>query len=247
MTKEMAGLRPDYIYLPLNLLVKASDKLSPFLEMGVVPVAVLPRIIKDVDVNKVQETLLRAKDLGIKETLCGNLGAVSIARKMDFTVRGDYGLNVFNSWTESYLKKIGLSSVTLSFELRLAQIRSLVDCINSEIIAYGRLPLMVTDQQIIKEHSSGNERRRQEYLHDHYGAIFPVIRTDFHQNEILNSKKLFLADKIEELYMCKLWALRLLFTTESSKECFDIANSYMGYTKYKPNELTRGLYYRGVT
>lgn len=146
MTKEMAGLRPDYIYLPLNLLVKASDKLSPFLEMGVVPVAVLPRIIKDVDVNKVQETLLRAKDLGIKETLCGNLGAVSIARKMDFTVRGDYGLNVFNSWTESYLKKIGLSSVTLSFELRLAQIRSLVDCINSEIIAYGRLPLMVTDQ-----------------------------------------------------------------------------------------------------
>ena len=39
---------------------------------------------------------------------------------------------------------------------------------------------------------------------------------------------------------------RLLFTTETPHECVEVAKSYLGLTDYRPNGLTRGLYYRGV-
>lgn len=247
ITKELAGLRPDYIYIPLDLLLECSKKLIPFLEMGSIPVVVLPRIIKDNDRINIEEKLKSVAKLGIKEVLCGNLGTISLAQKAGFFVRGDFGLNVYNSWSKDYLNKLGLISATLSFELRLSQICSMASCIDSEIIAYGRLPLMLTEQCILKDISNRCTCPEPSYLHDRFGASFPVIRTGSCQNEILNSKKLFLADKNNDLNKCNLWAIRLVFTTESSKECLDVASSYYGYSDYKPNELTRGLYYRGVT
>ena len=38
----------------------------------------------------------------------------------------------------------------------------------------------------------------------------------------------------------------MLFTTESPRECVEVAKSYAGLSDYRPNGLTRGLYYRGV-
>ena len=35
-------------------------------------------------------------------------------------------------------------------------------------------------------------------------------------------------------------------TTESARECVEVAKSYLGLNDYQPNMLTRGLYYRGV-
>ena len=43
-----------------------------------------------------------------------------------------------------------------------------------------------------------------------------------------------------------LWAGRLLFTTESARECVMVTKAYQGQSDYRPNGLTRGLYYRGV-
>ena len=37
-----------------------------------------------------------------------------------------------------------------------------------------------------------------------------------------------------------------MFTTESARECVEVAKSYLGLNDYQPNMLTRGLYYRGV-
>ena len=39
----------------------------------------------------------------------------------------------------------------------------------------------------------------------------------------------------------------LLYTsTETPHECVAVMQSYQGLTDYRPNGLTRGLYYRGV-
>ena len=38
----------------------------------------------------------------------------------------------------------------------------------------------------------------------------------------------------------------MLFSTESARECAEVAKCYMGLSDYRPNVLTRGLYYRGV-
>jgi hypothetical protein len=37
-----------------------------------------------------------------------------------------------------------------------------------------------------------------------------------------------------------------MFTTESAFECVQVAKSFLGQKDYKPNGLTRGLYFRGV-
>ena len=38
----------------------------------------------------------------------------------------------------------------------------------------------------------------------------------------------------------------MMFTTESARECVEVTRGHMGLSSYKPNVLTRGLYYRGV-
>ena len=38
----------------------------------------------------------------------------------------------------------------------------------------------------------------------------------------------------------------MMFTTEGMREGVEVAKGYMGLSDYKPNVLTRGLYYRGV-
>ena len=78
------------------------------------------------------------------------------------------------------------------------------------------------------------------------GSVFPVVREFGCRNVIYNAHKLFLADKPEDIAACRLWAGRLLFTTESPRECVEVAKSYLGQNEYRPNGLTRGLYYRGV-
>ena len=51
---------------------------------------------------------------------------------------------------------------------------------------------------------------------------------------------------LEDIMGCGLWAGRLMFTTESPRECVMVTKAYQGQSDYRPNGLTRGLYYRGV-
>ena len=67
-----------------------------------------------------------------------------------------------------------------------------------------------------------------------------------HRNQIFNAHKLYLADKHEDYETAGLWGVRLMFTTETPHECVAVTQSYLGLTDYRPNGLTRGLYYRGV-
>lgn len=65
-------------------------------------------------------------------------------------------------------------------------------------------------------------------------------------NTVWASRKLWLGDLTQEWANSGLWAARLVFSTESPRECLEVANSYLLGTGYRPNGMTRGLYYRGV-
>ena len=65
------------------------------------------------------------------------------------------------------------------------------------------------------------------------------------RSEILNSRKLFLADK-PEWKKAGLTYARLVFTTENPWECVQALERYQGEGQWSPAEFTRGLYYRGV-
>ena len=246
LSPELAALKPNYIYVPLVLMEEHFDKLAPFVENGAVPVAVLPRVITDNDVKGVYDALVRLFDRGVNEALVGNLGHAMLARKAGMKLRGDFGLNVFNSLTLETVAQAGFISATASFEMRLAQIKDLAKTVNTEIICYGRLPLMVSDQCVIR-HSAGRcACQTPGELSDRMGSVFPVVREYGCRNVIYNAHKLYLADKKQDMYSAGLWGLRMLFTTESARECVEVAKGYLGLSDYKPNVLTRGLYYRGV-
>ena len=246
LSPELAALKPNYIYVPLVLMEEHFDKLAPFVENGTVPVAVLPRVITDNDVKGVYDALVRLFDRGVNEALVGNLGHAMLARKAGMKLRGDFGLNVFNSLTLETVAQAGFISATASFEMRLAQIKDLAKTVNTEIICYGRLPLMVSDQCVIR-HSAGRcACQTPGELSDRMGSVFPVVREYGCRNVIYNAHKLYLADKKQDMYSAGLWGLRMLFTTESARECVEVAKGYLGLSDYKPNVLTRGLYYRGV-
>lgn len=246
LTPELAALKPDYIYFPAMELAENFDPLRPFIDNGARPVAVMPRVITDDQSREVYAALEKLFDYGVNEALTGNLGHVFIARQAGMKVRGDFGLNAFNSYTLRVLQDAGFISATASFELRLAQIKAMAKPIDTELIIYGRLPLMVSDQCIIRQSAGRCNCQTPGQLSDRMGSVFPVVKEFGCRNVIYNAHKLYLADKRDDLYALGLWGLRMLFTTESPRECVEVAKGYLGLTDYKPNVLTRGLYYRGV-
>ena len=246
LSPELAAQKPAYLYVPMFELLEHFDAVKPFTDNGTGIVAVLPRVITDTEYETVSDALLSLRRLGVTEALVGNIGHIKAARKAGMQLRADFGMNVFNSYSMDMMRRMHFLSATASFELRMAQIHDLAKCVDTELIVYGRLPLMVSDQCIISRSEGKCNCRNPAELYDRMGSVFPVVREFEHRNVIYNSKKLHMADKRDEIKAAGLWGIRLMFTTEGARECVEIAKCYAGTGSYVPNDFTRGLYYRGV-
>ena len=148
-----------------------------------------------------------------------------------------------------FLRSMELESTTLSFEMTLPQIRDISKAVDSELLAYGRLPLMVTEHSLP---SNKNEKGAvnaggQNKLVDKTGSEFPLMNDgNSSRTVILNGKKLNWLDRQKDLQKLGLWAVRLYFTTESSREVDRVISDYLDPQPFDPGACTRGLYLRGV-
>ena len=256
LSEELIALSPARVYLPVELLPQLD--LAPY--RGRTDFfALLPRIYRTQD-----EPVLRAllKD-GVKKGVTGvsiaNLGHLSLVRGLDITLHGDWALNVYNSAALSFWKKEGLSSACASFELRVAQLRDLSKCLPCEAIVYGRLPLMVTEN-CLNANESGCRYFKERpasvpadgacasapELTDRRGEHFPVLRAWGCRSEIENGKFLYLADKARDWQSLGLRYACLRFTTESPEDCVRMLRAYQGEAVDVPENITRGLFYRGA-
>ncbi|MDR0446319.1 MAG: U32 family peptidase [Oscillospiraceae bacterium] len=248
LSKDLQELRPSVLYLPLSEL-KNLNKIRSFLDDPDITIAAVPpRVIFDSERSAVEKQLAAARDAGITDALCGNLGQLLPLRESGFRVRGDFGLNLFSSYSLAVARELGLVSATASIEMSLAQLRDAVKPIDTEIIVYGRLPLMLTENCVIKTALGVCACGSFTGLTDRTGASFPVVResADACRTVVLNSRKLFLADRLPDFRHIGLWGMRLMFTTENASECAQVARRYMGHGEYTPGGFTRGLYYKGV-
>ena len=247
LSAEMLDLKPDIVYLPAMEFDFESPVLRSFLESEDTTVAItIPRIMHDNERKKVSETLYRASEYGVTEALVGNIGHIQYARGHGMDVRGDFSLNVFNSEVLRVLASLRLKSAALSFELRLADIRAMLKPLDTELIVYGRLPLMITESCIVKNSAGVCTCENFSGLTDGQGALYPVVPEFGCRNVLLSSKKLFMADKRGATATLGLWAERLYFTTENAIECVSVMKRYLGLGGYTPSGYTRGLNYRGV-
>ena len=238
LTEELAkGV--EYLYLPLSLLEEVDlDEYAGHTKLC----AVLPRIFRTEDEEVFRQILRENPQLAA--VAVSNLGHLPIVEGLGLEVRGDLGMNVFNSRALLLMQELGLSSVTVSAELRHQQVRDLKKYLPCEAVVYGRLPLMVTENCPLRcsgRCSGGNGG----VLTDRTGAQFPVLCGYGCRPEIQNSRPLYLADK-PEWKKCGLHWARLRFTTESAEEALDILRRYQEADCPPPEDFTRGLFYRGV-
>ena len=238
--------RPARIALPVDEAAAHPDVVAQIIAQGIQPAVVLPRICWDGEMDTLNAQLTACREQGISHALVGNLGLLDVAKHLGFALHGDFGLEVFNSHSVDAYRELGLESLTASFELKLAQIRDLSKTLPVELVAYGRLPLMVTENCAMKAGAgrcccgSGNT------LTDRRGAGFPVLKAWGCRNEIFNADTLFLADKAGDYLRAGVSALQLLFTTEDAQTVADMVLRYQGVGNAVPASYTRGLYYRDV-
>ena len=247
ITVQLLKMRPAVLYVPLHIL-KADLDLCRDLVRYVKVCAVLPRIIHDREMPQLVQALQAVKMVGVDEVLVGNLGHMLPAREAGMELRGDFGLNLYNSGAVNRVRELGLRSATLSFEMTLPQIRDVSKAVPCEILSYGRLPLMVTENCLIRGRTGQCTCHLSPVkLTDKTGADFPVIRDgDSCRSVLLNGKKLSWLDRQEDLARLGLWATRIYFTTENGKEVDQVLSAYRNYGTFDPGACTRGLYLRGV-
>ena len=239
VTAELLAEKPAIVYVPAEEL----DGLEPTGLHGETELcAVLPRVFRTADEQPLREMLERHPE--VTSVAIGNLGHLPIVRGLGRTLRGDFGLNVYNSRAVKFWRDRGLSSVTVSFELRWQQVRDLAKYADCEGIVYGRLPLMITENCVTKN-NVGCAHGAGSVLTDRTGAQFPVQCAYGCRCEIENGKVLVLADK-PEVFRCGLRYGRLRFTTESPEACAAILRAHKAGDVTAGEGATRGLFYRGV-
>lgn len=247
ITSRMLSMKPTVLYVPLSELAEHPD-LRQRVSVETQLAAILPRVIWSGELAPVARQLRTVYEMGVRQVLAGNLGQLHIARAAGFAVRGDFGLNIVNSRAMRYLREQGLDSQLLSFELTLPQVRDISKAVPAELLIYGRLPLMLMENCVMKNRTgicacqTGTVR-----LVDRVGEEFPIVKDPGTcRNVLLNGKKLYLLDKKDALRGMGLWALRLQFTTENPGEIDKVLMDYQGRAVFDAGSYTRGLYSRGV-
>ncbi len=247
LTPNLLNSETAMLYVPLHILAADPEMTGLLVKRGRLAV-VLPRIVHDGEMPKLKKDLAMLQSIGVKNALVGNLGLLAPAREAGMRLHGDFGLNVYNSVSMNVLRSLEVCSTLVSFEMTLPQIRDLSKAVNAEILAYGRMPLMLTEQCLIQGRTGectchlGSTK-----LTDKTGAEFPIIKDgDSCRSVLLNGKKLSWLDRQDDLAKLGVWAIRLYFTTENAREVDRILEDYLNPAPFDPGACTRGLYLRGV-
>ena len=223
----------QWIYLPVNEILKEPERIAPFQSKVI---ATLPSIRFGIE-PQLLETLKTVRELGITHLLASNVADFGLKR--EFTLHGDYTLHPTNSDVLQLFAQLGLSDAILSVELRKEAIRDLSSPIPCGIIIYGKLPLTISRNCPVKAKIGCQKCNRRLALTDRLGKTFPV-RCQAGYCEIFNSVPLSLLDlpwRKHSSFGC------LYFTEESPGEVEQISRQATASSKIT-GEYTRGFYHK---
>ena len=147
-----------------------------------------------------------------------------------------------------------MSLITVSPELNLHEIHELSENTDTplEVIGYGRIPLMLMKNCPVKGSGETSEDIRiYTVLRDRKNEEFPILCSQGCIAQLINSKPVFMAGRLQDLNKLKISYVKLIFTVENFSQCDKIIGMYQNalngnISKLRENTFTRGHYYRGV-
>ncbi|MCL4514698.1 MAG: DUF3656 domain-containing protein, partial [Firmicutes bacterium] len=262
---------------------------------GVKVLVAFPRITSQAEMLRVAELVERLAETGTENRpdgfVAGNLGVLHLllhstgmsrrreaqgwagAVNMGMPVYADFTLNPFNRLTLAFLAGEGVSQVTLSPELTLAQVRELAVAapVPVECLVQGPLPMMVSAHCTIGGVLGG---RRQDVgcsapclkstfgLKDRLGLVFPLATDQACRMHIFNPKELAMIEHLPAFKESGVRSLRIdgrirdAGYVEKATSLYRKALDGTGEApveamrqeleKLSPHGLTRGHYFRGV-
>lgn len=164
----------------------------------------------------------------------------------------DSNLYTYSNEAAEYFYRLGMMQDTIPVELNRKEILKRENS-RSEMIIYGRLPLMITAQCIHKNTLGCMHQHKVLNLKDRYSVYFPVKNFCSEcYNVIYNSLPVCLFKEDVTVKKIAPAAVRLSFTTETEEEAEQILTIYGdiykngGILGQMPMECTNGHFKRGV-
>ena len=228
---------------------------------GVTIIPQLPRIIDDSEIEQATQII---ESLPLQTIMLGEYGMYHALQNKGYTFLTDFAFNTNNVQSIQALKQLGVSQVTLSYEINQKQLRGLVkqSPLPTEMIVYTRIPMMIT------KHCPVKLLNQQEFcrmclstpfgLRDRKNKILPLLRTGNCITEIFNSQHLILIEFLSELQKMGVQSFRLEFTNENEATMTQAIHAYQTalqtgkvdsdwLAQYKnSDDYTKGHYHRGV-
>lgn len=243
------------LYTRENLLRKLSEDIDRVHASGKKAFYVFPFIFRQQTSLFYEKIMPELKKLPLDGIMVRSLDEIAFVKEWgngNWQMVSDSNLYTYSNEAAEYFYRLGMIQDTIPVELNRKEILRRENS-RSEMIIYGRLPLMITAQCIHKNTLGCMHQPKVLNLKDRYSVHFPVKNFCSEcYNVIYNSLPICLFKEDVTVKKIAPAAVRLSFTTETEEETEQILTIYGdiykngGILGQMPMECTNGHFKRGV-
>ena len=243
------------LYTRENLLRKLSEDIDRVHASGKKAFYVFPFIFRQQTSLFYEKIMPELKNLPLDGIMVRSLDEIAFIKEWgneNWQMVSDSNLYTYSNEAAEYFYRLGMIQDTIPVELNRKEILRRENS-RSEMIIYGRLPLMITAQCIHKNTLGCMHQHKVLNLKDRYSVHFPVKNFCSEcYNVIYNSLPVCLFKEDVTVKKIAPAAVRLSFTTETEEETEQILTIYGdiykngGILGQMPMECTNGHFKRGV-
>lgn len=243
------------LYTRENLIRMLSEDIDRVHASGKKAFYVFPFIFRQQTSLFYEKIMPELKKLPLNGIMVRSLDEIAFIKEWgneNWQMVSDSNLYTYSNEAAEYFYRLGMIQDTIPVELNRKEILRRGNS-RSEIIIYGRLPLMITAQCIHKNTLGCMHQPKVLNLKDRYSVYFPVKNfCPECYNVIYNSLPVCLFKEDATVKKIAPAAVRLSFTTETEEETEQILTIYGdiykngGILGQLPMECTNGHFKRGV-
>ena len=225
-----------------------SELASRIREQGMDVYLALPQVFRDRARRYFEAHLTEIRDAGFTGFLVRSLDGLDFLKQhaLPGIYIGDHTLYGTNNASRAFLFSAGLKRLTYPLELNYRELLHL-DQNNNTLLVYGRVPMMVSANCIVRTAYGCEKRARKLMLRDRMGNLMPVMNEcRYCMNTILNSRPVSLLSEREAVMKLAPAHVRIDLTVENAEETGKILDAFIsGFLKNTKTEEPEPLYTKG--